>query len=142
VAKGDDIQERLIDFAVRVMRVSNNLPRTRAARHVSEQLLHAGTSPAAQYAEARGAESTSDFVHKLKICLKELNETMVWLAIAGRSEMLPSERLADLVLECTELARIINASITTAKAKIPKPNRLTEDVGEYDTTDHNPVIDN
>jgi hypothetical protein len=67
---------------------------------------------------------------------------MVWLTIVGRSEMLPNERLGDLVVECTELSRIINASITTAKAKIPKPNKLAEDADQYETTIPSPDIDN
>ncbi|HXV98877.1 MAG TPA: four helix bundle protein, partial [Anaerolineae bacterium] len=76
-----------------------------------------GTAPAAHYAEARGAESTNDFVHKLRICLKELNEARIWLKIITQSEILPETRLADLTNECDELCRIINASIKTTQAK-------------------------
>jgi four helix bundle protein len=117
VARGDDIEERLIEFAVRVIRLCEQLPRTIAGRHVAGQLLRSGTAPAAHYAEARGAESISDFVHKLKICLKELNESRVWLKIILRSEMQLKARLVPLVQENDELCRIINASINTAKAK-------------------------
>jgi four helix bundle protein len=67
LAKGDDIEERLIDFAVRVIRVSKALPETPEGRHISGQLLRSGTSPAPNYGEARSAESKRDFVHKLKI---------------------------------------------------------------------------
>ena len=77
MAKGDDIEERLIDFAVRVMRVSRALSETPEGRHVSGQLLRSGTSPAPNYGEARSAESKKDFVHKLKIVLKELNESRI-----------------------------------------------------------------
>ncbi len=93
MAKGDDIQERLIDFAVRTVRLCGSLPRTQAARHVSGQLLRSGTAPAAHYAEARGAESTRDFVHKLRICLKELNESNIWLQIIQRSDMIPAAKI-------------------------------------------------
>ncbi len=117
MAKGDDIEERLIDFAVRIVKLCDQLPRTQAGRHVAGQLLRSGTAPAAHYAEARGAESTNDFVHKLKICLKELNEARIWLKIIARSEMLPGSRLADITTECDELCRIINASIKTTLAK-------------------------
>ena len=79
MAKGDDIEERLIDFAVRVINLCGHLPDTAAARHVSGQLLRSGTAPAPHYSEARGAESSRDFIHKLGICLKELNELRVWL---------------------------------------------------------------
>lgn len=77
MAKGDDIEERLVSFAVRVIKLCDSLPQTRAGSHIAGQLLRSGTSPAANYAEARNAESVNDFIHKLKICLKELNETLV-----------------------------------------------------------------
>ena len=77
MAKGDDIEDRLIEFAVRVIRLCGHLPHTEAGKHVGRQLRRSGTAPAAHYAEARGAESKRDFVHKLRICLKELNETSV-----------------------------------------------------------------
>ena len=67
MARGDDIEERLIDFAVRIIRVCEALPDTPSGRHVSGQLLRSGTSPAPNYGEARGAESKRDFVHKLKV---------------------------------------------------------------------------
>ena len=122
MAKGDDIQERLVDFAVRILRICNSLPKTRAARHVGDQLLRSGTAPAPNYAEARGAESTNDFVHKLKICQKELNESLIWLRIISKSEMLPVSRLDAIVTECTELSKIINASIQTTLSR-SHPNR-------------------
>ncbi len=77
--------------------------------------MRSGTSPAPNYAEARGAESGKDFVHKLKIVLKELNESRVWLKIAVRAEMLPGERLYNLLDECDQLCRIMSQSIQTAK---------------------------
>ncbi len=115
MAKGDDIEARLIDFAVRVVNLSNSLPKTYAGRHLANQLLRSGTSAAANYAEARGAESSKDFVHKLKICLKELNESSVWLRIIAQSDLLAETRITGITQECSELARIINASINTAK---------------------------
>jgi len=117
MARGDDIEERLIDFAVRIIKVCNELPKTVAGKHVAGQLLRSGTSPAAHYAEAREAESTNDFIHKLKLCLKELNESRVWLIMIVRSEMLPAPRLRSLIQECGELCRIINASITTTRRR-------------------------
>ena len=74
-ASADNLEERLIDFAVRVIKVADRLPKTPAGKHIAGQLLRSGTSPAPNYAEARGAESNADFVHKLKVALKELNET-------------------------------------------------------------------
>ena len=132
MAKGDDIQERLVDFAVRVLKVSDHLPGNAAGRHVGNQLLRSGTAPAAHYAEARGAESTADFIHKLKICLKELNETQIWLQITSKSNMISPEKLSDLQAECISLAKIINTSITTAKTSLPPSKAIREDdAGPY-----------
>ncbi len=79
MAKGDDTRERLVEFAVQVMDLCENLAQTPAGTHVSGQLLRCATSAAPNYAEARGAESGRDFVHKLGIVLKELNEAVVCL---------------------------------------------------------------
>lgn len=114
--KGDDIEERLIDFAVRVIRVCDCLPESAAGRHIRGQLLRSGTAVAPNYAEARGAESHRDFVHKLKIVLKELNESRVWLLMAVRAGLLPPERLRELLDENDQLCRIISASIQTTRA--------------------------
>lgn len=115
MAKGDDIQERLIQFAARIIKVCDALPRTPAGRHVSEQLLRSGTSPAAHHGEARSAESPADFIHKLKIAVKELNESEVWLRIIIASELLPASRITDLLDECIQLQKILNTSIKTAR---------------------------
>lgn len=117
MAKGDNIEERLIEFAVRIIKMSNHLPKTQAGRHISGQMLRSGTAPAAHYAEARGAESTRDFIHKLKLGLKELNETRIWLTIISRADLLPSDRLQDISQECDELCRIISSSIKTTLQK-------------------------
>jgi four helix bundle protein len=121
MAKGDDIQERLIAFAVAVIQVCTELPKGVVGRHIASQLMRSGTSPAANYAEARAAESNNDFVHKLKIALKELNETKVWINICERSRLLSADRLADVFDECDELCKIISASIKTVISK--KNNR-------------------
>ncbi|MCK6619220.1 MAG: four helix bundle protein [Calditrichaceae bacterium] len=114
MARGDDIQERLINFAVLIIKLCSELPKTPAGRHVAGQLLRCGTSPAPNYSEARGAESNNDFVHKLRVVLKELNESKVWLVIIHRSELLPFQRVEYEIQECDELGKIIGASIKTA----------------------------
>lgn len=78
--------------------------------------MRSGTSPAPNYGEARGAESRADFTHKLRIVLKELNETSIWLKIIERSHLLKKELIGDLIRENTELCRIFTASIKTARA--------------------------
>jgi len=71
-AQADDLEERLIDFAVRIVRLSSSLPRTPAGKHVASQILRSGTSPAPNYGEARGAESHADFVHKFENCFERV----------------------------------------------------------------------
>jgi len=78
-ARPFDLDERLIVFAGRVVEVVSALPKTPVGKHLGGQLLRSGTSPMANYAEAQGAESRNDFVHKMKVCLKELRETLAWL---------------------------------------------------------------
>ncbi len=113
----DELQQRLIWHAVRVLRLADALPKTVAGRHIAQQIIRAGTSPAPNYAEARAAESTSDFVHKLGIVEKELNETAVWLDILIAAEMMPARLLADVRDETQQLCKIIHASIATAKKR-------------------------
>jgi four helix bundle protein len=117
MAKGDDIQNRLMDFAVNILSLCSTLPKTAAGRHISGQLLRSGTSPAPNYGEARGAESKKDFVHKLGIVFKEINESNIWLEMIKRSGMLNSKKLVDVYKEGNELAKIVAASIRTAGKK-------------------------
>ena|ERR1700733_3091106 len=93
---------------------SQRSPRTPEANHISKQLLRSGTAAAANYGEARGAESRFDFIHKLRIVLKELNETGVWLQLIVERSLLSAERMSPIVAENDELCRIIAASIRTA----------------------------
>lgn len=119
MVKGQNIEDRLVGFGVRIIRLCGEMPRSYAGKHLATQLLRSGTAPAAHYAEARGAESINDFIHKLKICLKELNESQVWLRMISESGLLAINRLTDIVQECAELSRMINASISTAKKNNP-----------------------
>jgi four helix bundle protein len=111
----NELEERLIDFAVRIIKLSAGLPKTPAGRHIAGQILRSGTSPAPNYGEARGAESNADFVHKLRIVLKELNETSIWLRIIERGQLLRQELLADIAGENQELCRIFITSLKTAQ---------------------------
>ncbi|HYR44388.1 MAG TPA: four helix bundle protein [Terriglobia bacterium] len=115
ISKAVDLENRLIAFASQIVGVSTRLPRTPQGRHISNQILRSGTAVAANYGEARGAESRSDFVHKLRVVLKELNETAVWLQIIVKSSLLSPEIMSAIVAENQELCRIIAASIKTAR---------------------------
>src|SRR2546430_7509237 len=112
--RADELEERLIDFAVRIVKLSSRLPKTPAGKHIAGQILRSGTSPAPNYGEARGAESHADFIHKVRIVLKELNETKIWLRVIERSQMLRKELMADIVGENKELCRIFTATLKTA----------------------------
>ena len=122
MAKGDDIRERLVGFAVRAMDLCDSLEKTQAGTHVAGQLLRCATSAAPNYAEARGAESGRDFVHKLEIVLKELNEAEVWLDILIQRRMLEGEEVLRLQEECKTLCRIIGASVRTAGRNLSRLN--------------------
>ncbi len=110
---GAALEERLIDFAVRVVSVVESLPASMAGRHVGKQLLRSGTAPAPNYAEARSAESRQDFAHKLKIALKELRETHVWLRIVAKRSLGEAGEVEKLLRECDELIAIFVASTKT-----------------------------
>ena len=111
-----DLEERLIDFAVLIIEISESLHNTPAGRHISGQIVRSGTSPALHYGEAQSAESRSDFIHKLKVLLKELRETLVglkiikWVPLANKIEIVVKGSA-----ECNELIAIFNKSVETAK---------------------------
>ena len=111
------LEDRLIDLAVRIIRLSGCLPRTVQARHLANQILRSGTSAAPNYAEARGAESRSDFVHKLRIVQKELNETTVWLRIIARAGLSPQVRRSPRM-------RIENRELNIDQISLSVPRRL------------------
>ena len=115
IAQSDQLESRLIDFASRIIELAGRLPKDFRARHIANQILRSGTAGAPNYGEARGAESRADFIHKMRIVQKELNETNVWLRIILRSSLLPPELVVDIIAENKQLARIASASIKTAR---------------------------
>jgi len=114
-SKADELERRLISFGAEIITISTKLPRTPQGRHVSLQMLRSGTATAANYGVARGAESRSDFIHKLRVVLKELNETAIWLQMISKSSLLPAEHIVAIVAENRELSKIIAASLRTAR---------------------------
>ena len=116
-SRSDQLEERLIEFAARIVRFTAELPKTAAGRHIAQQIMRSGTAAAPNYAEARCAESRADFIHKLGIVQKELNETAVWLRIVLRDSRDKENLIVAILQENVELARIITASIRTAKAR-------------------------
>ena len=115
-SKKYDLEERLINFAVRIINIVEKLPNTRTGNHIANQLVRCGTSPAPNYGEAQSAESRKDFVNKIKICLKELRETKIWLKVIQRRVLIKNaEEVRDILRECDELISIFFTSIKTAR---------------------------
>jgi four helix bundle protein len=109
-----DLEDRLIDFTIVCSDIVEELPITKLANHIGSQLIRASSSGALNYGEAQSAESPNDFVHKLKVVLKELRESRVCLKIILRKPLLPSERVQPTLDECNELIAIFLKSIDTA----------------------------
>ena len=113
--KDELLADRLLTFAVSVIKIVNDLPKDRVGRHVSYQLLKSGTSPGANYEEARGAESTRDFIHKLRVALKELKESRFWLKLIKAVPLIDPDKVVPLLQECEELIAILAKSVITAR---------------------------
>ena len=111
-----DLEDRLLDFAVDVIELTQSLPNTRAGNHIAGQLLRCGTSPLSNHGEVEAAESRKDFLHKLRICLKELRETKRWLRLVSRLKRLGDPaNLPACLNEVEELIRIFAASVKTVE---------------------------
>jgi four helix bundle protein len=114
-----DLEERLLEYSARIIRLSERMTNSQAARHVSNQLLRSGTAPMAHHGEAQAAESPKDFIYKLRIALKELRETSRWLKLSQRVPLLTKPGLlSELLDETDQLIRICHSSISTAKQKL------------------------
>lgn len=115
-----ELQERLVDFGVRLVALSSNLPRTAAGKHLGAQILRSGTSPAPNYCQARGAGSDAESVAKLRLVFQELNETAIWLRIIERSQILRRDLIREVIGENAELCRILAAALKTARGPSDK----------------------
>lgn len=114
--KNYDLHDRLIDFAVLIIKVTSQVKNTKAGNHLVGQVIRSGTSPSLNYSEAQGAESRGDFIHKMSIVLKELRETLSCLKIIERAELCDEGvLLKSVLLENNELVSIFVRSLETAK---------------------------
>ena len=130
-----DLEERLLEFASAVIDLSEKLPNTRAGNHVAGQILRSGTSPYPNHGEAEDAESRDDFIHKLKICLKEMRETRRWARLLRRKGWAASDPTLVFVLgEADELIRIFYSSVQTARR-----NALAEKHPPSEPKGHSPA---
>ncbi len=114
-ARAQRLEDRLVRFGARGCRIAARLPRTSFARPIGTQLVRACTSPAANYAEARESESRRDFAHKLKVCLKELRETRVWLELINQLGLLSGNEGEEALAEADELISIFVVSVSTSR---------------------------
>ena len=115
-----NLEDRLLDYAALIVKLTEHLPTTRAGNHIAGQLLRSGTSPLSNHGEAEAAESRQDFIHKLSISLKELRESRRWLRLIHKVMNVPSiPELATALTETDELIRIFSASIKTAEKNEP-----------------------
>ena len=117
--KNFDIEDRFIDYTIGISIVVDEIDNSKLGTYISNQLIRSGSSPALNYGEAQSAESRKDFVHKLKIVLKELKESRVCLKITERKPLISSKKnLSPLLKETEELIAIIYKSIETAKSNM------------------------
>jgi four helix bundle protein len=110
-----DLRVRTKQFALRIIRLYQGLPKSGEAQVIGKQVLRSGTSVGAQYREACRAKSPADFINKMEGSLQELDETSYWLELFVEGKILPIDKLADLQKETDELISIFVASVKTAK---------------------------
>ena len=116
-----DLEERLLDYSVLIIRICEKLPNSRAGNHVAGQLIRSGTSALPNHGEAQSAESPSDFIHKIKVALKELRESIRWLRLIRKVPLVKEFSEVDtLISETDELIRIFVKSVDTARKRSQK----------------------
>lgn len=115
-----DLEERVANFASRIIAVCDALPTKTGSAHIKDQIFRSSTSVAANYAEASVPESRRDFVHKMNVALKELVETRMWLRIIVLREYVSEKQLVPLIHETDELAKIFHASVMTARKNLAR----------------------
>jgi four helix bundle protein len=116
-----DLDERLLNYSVRIINIVEQLPKNRVGNHIAGQLLRSGTSPYPNHGEAQAAESSKDFIHKLRISLKELRESKRWLRLIQKVPLIkPKERLDNILTETEELIKIFVTSIKTTQENANK----------------------
>ena len=125
IYKDQQLADRFLRFSVLIIRIIAKLPGTPEGQHIKVQLLKCGTSPGANYEEARGAESKADFIHKLGIVLKELKESRFWLRLIQEASLMDKDEITTALSECEELIAIIAKSVSTARKPRDQPRRQT-----------------
>src|SRR4030043_1359535 len=114
--KDEELADRLLKYAVLIIQLCGKLPNNTIGNHIRTQLQRCGTSPGANYEEARGAESKADFIHKLGVVLKELKESRYWLKVIQEVSLIKDDSVLSVLNECEELIAIIAKSIFTERS--------------------------
>jgi len=109
-----DLEDRLVKFAILILEICELLPNTKASNNLEYQLSKSGTAPALMYGEVQAAESRPDFIHKMKVLLKELRETRISLRIINEKPIIRHPKVEEAQKECNELIGIFSKSIVTA----------------------------
>jgi four helix bundle protein len=110
-----DLEDRLVAFACLILEICDLLPNSRAGCNLEHQLSKSGTAPALMYGEAQAAESRPDFLHKMRLALKELRETRISLRIIKEKPLVKHAKIEAAFDEVNQLIRIFVKSIETAK---------------------------
>ncbi len=111
-----DLENRLINFSTSIIKLSTEIPNSYVGYHLSKQIIRSGTSVSLNYGEAQASESKKDFVHKMKIVLKELRETKICLKLLIKSKLFKNKQSMDSTYsECDELIAIFVKSLITVK---------------------------
>lgn len=114
----EELRERLTVFAIRIVKMVDNMPNSISGNAIARQIVRSGTSPSANYRAACLAKSDKDFVNKLKMVEEELDETNHWIDIIMRSGLLSVYKMTDLYRESQELLNIISKTIISTKARM------------------------
>ncbi|MCB0119176.1 MAG: four helix bundle protein [Anaerolineales bacterium] len=116
----NDLRERTTEFALRIVRMYTQLPKTTEAQTLGKQVLRSGTSVGAQFRESQRAKSDADFINKLEGCLQEADETAYWLELLVKAEIVPAKRLEGLRKEIDEITAILVTIVTKVKKRVHK----------------------
>ena len=122
-SQAEQLKARTKQFAIRIVRLFRTLPKTDEARVIGKQVLRSGTSVAANYRAVCRARSQAEFIAKIGVVVEEIDETVFWIELLADTEIIRSERIAELLTEANELLAIFAASLRTAKTNKPSNRR-------------------
>ncbi len=111
----EELKHRTKAFAIRIVKLFRSLPKSEEARIIGRQVLRSGTSVAANYRAVCRARSRAEFISKIGVVVEEADETVFWLELLIETNIVPANKLADLLKEANELLAIFAASQRTAK---------------------------